>query len=216
MGPVDLDDRLDDPLLHPLHPIEFFFQDPPCLGRVYGREIIILPLDIHHDRQSPLGVATLFRRHLIGTGHCQIPSGPETDIIRQGPPCAVHEIRDTLDAGQLHTVPGLPRILVRLLLRGRVAGQKPLDHKLKEAILRGKLASPAKGDLTDLIDRVTAFCICSGEPHIDVVLPQPFQKAYETGIDPQDIHADHAALSLFELKCRPPHRIGKYSRGMMS
>ena len=54
----------------------------------------------------------------------------ELNIVRQGTACAGHEIRNTLKAGQLHIVADLVPIFVRLLLRRRIAGKKPINHEL--------------------------------------------------------------------------------------
>ena len=135
MRAVDLNDRFNDPLFHPLHPVKFFIQDPSGLLRVDGFEIIVFPLNIHHDRQRALRMASLFRGNLIGTRHRQISSGPEPNIVRQRPACTGHEIRDALQAGEFHLVTGLFLVFIFLFLRRRAAGKQPFDHKLKESIL---------------------------------------------------------------------------------
>ena len=61
MGTVNLDDRLDDPLLYPLHSIQLLIQDPSRLFRINGLKIVALPLDVHHDGQRSLGMTALFR-----------------------------------------------------------------------------------------------------------------------------------------------------------
>ena len=216
MGPVDLDNSLDDPLLYLLHTIKLLIQDTPGLHRIHRRKIIPLPLDIHHNRQSPLSVALLLRGNLTGPGHRQIPSGPEPDIIRQSPPRTVHEISNTLDTGKLHAVPCFLRFLVRNLRRRRVAGEKPFDHKLEKSVLRGKLTAPAKSDLPDLVHCVSILTGRSREPYIDVILPQPLQQADKTGVDLKNIHAAHAsAFFLLELEGCPADGIGKYAGRMM-
>ena len=214
VGAVDLDDGLDDPLLHRFHAIQLFVQDPARLIRIHRREIISLPLDIHHDRQCALGMTALFRGHLMGARHRQVSPRPEADIVRQCSPCAGHEVRNALDAGQLHTVSVLLLVLIRLLLRGRVAGKETLDHELEEAVFCRKLHSASESDLTDLIYSVLAVLCRAGEAHIDVILSHPFQKAYKPRVDPQDICADSAVLSL-ELKGGPPDRVGENAVGVM-
>ena len=113
MSPVDLNNRFDDSLFHGLHAVKFLVQYPACLVRINGREIIALPLNIHHNGECSLSMPAFFRRYLMGAGHRQISPCPETDVVRQCPPCAGHEIRNALYAGQLHTVPGFIFIFVR-------------------------------------------------------------------------------------------------------
>ena len=153
-------------------------------------------------------MAPLLCGHLIGAGYSQVPPGPEPDVVGQGPPRTVHEIRNALDAGQLHAVPGLLLVLIGLLLRGSVAGEKPLDHKLQEAVLRRELGAASKGNLTYLVHSVAVLPDHTGEAHVDVVLPQPFQQAHKAGVNLQDIRADRALLCL-KLKGRLPDRVGK-------
>ena len=214
MGAVDLDDSLNDPLLHRFHTVQLFVQDPARLIRIHRREIISLPLDIHHDRQCTLGMPALFRGHLMGACHRQVSPRPEADIVRQCSPCTGHKVCNALDAGQLHAVAGLLLILIRLLLRRRIAGKKTLDHELEEAVLCGELHTASESDLTDLIYSVLAVLCRTGETHIDVILSHPLQKAYEPRINPQDICADSAVLPL-ELKGGPTDRVGEDAVGMM-
>ena len=116
MCAVDLDDRLNDPLFYPLHTIQFLVEYPARFFRIDCLKIISLPLNIHHDGKRPLGMSALLGRHFVGTCDRQISPRPESDIVRQSPPRAVHKICDALDAGQLHAVAGLLLILVRDLL----------------------------------------------------------------------------------------------------
>ena len=50
MGPVDLDDRLNDALLDALHPVKLLIKDAAGLHRIDRFKIIALPADIQHDR----------------------------------------------------------------------------------------------------------------------------------------------------------------------
>ena len=50
MGPVDLDDRLDDALLDALHPVKLLIKDTAGLHRIDRFKIIALPANIQHDR----------------------------------------------------------------------------------------------------------------------------------------------------------------------
>ena len=135
MGAVDLNNGLNNPLLHRFHAVQLFIQNPPGLRRVNSLEIITFPLDIHHNGKGSLGVAPLLWRHLIGLGNSQISSGPKTDIIRQSPSCTVHKIRNTLNTGQFHAVPCFFFVFIRDFLRWRVTGQQPFNHKLQKSIL---------------------------------------------------------------------------------
>ena len=159
-------------------------------------------------------MAPLLRGHLAGAGHRQVSSGPEPDIFRQGPACAGEKVRNALDTGKPHTVPGLLFVLVRYLRGGRIAGEKPLDHKLQKTVLRGQLGASSKRNLPDLVNRVSFLPHCAGEPHIDMVLPQPFQKADKPGVYAQNIRAYRILLPL-KFKGGPPDRIGKHSVGVM-
>ena len=159
-------------------------------------------------------MAPLLGRYFIGLGNRQIPSGPETDIVRQGPSCTGDKVRNTLDTGQLHAVPCFFLIFIGDFLGRSVAGQQPLDHKLKKSILCGKLCSSSKGDLTDLVYCILTFFYRSGKPYINMIFSQPFQKADKPGIDLQNILADSAFLS-FKLKSRPPDGVGKDPAGMV-
>ena len=135
MGAVDLNNGLNNPLLHRFHAVQLFIQNPPGLRRVNSLEIITFPLDIHHNGKGSLGVAPLLWRHLIGLGNSQISSGPKTDIIRQSPSCTVHKIRNTLNTGQFHAVPCFFFVFIRDFLRWSVTGQQPFNHKLQKSIL---------------------------------------------------------------------------------
>ena len=59
MGTVDLDDRLDNSLFYPLHPIQFFIQNTSGFYRIDGFKILVLPLNIHHNGKSALRVSAL-------------------------------------------------------------------------------------------------------------------------------------------------------------
>ena len=61
MGSVDLNNGLDNTLFHPLHAIKFLIKDPAGLLRINSLEIIILPLNVHHNGQGTLGMSALFR-----------------------------------------------------------------------------------------------------------------------------------------------------------
>ena len=75
-------------------------------------------------------MSALLRRYLMRTGHRQIPARPESDIVRERPPCAGHKIRDALQARQLHVVTKLLLLVLLLLVLRRMARQQSFDHKL--------------------------------------------------------------------------------------
>ena len=214
MGTVNLDNRLNDPLFYSFHAVKLFIQDPPGFLGINGLKIISFPLNIHHNGKGSLGVAPLLGRYFIGLGNRQVPSGPETDIVRQRPSCTVHKIRNTLDTGQFHAVPCFFLIFIRDFLRWRVAGQQPLDHKLKESILCGELCPSPEGCLPYLVYCILAFFYGPRKPYMNMVFSQPFQKADKPSIDLQDILVDSPFLS-FKLKGCPPYGIGKDTVGMM-
>jgi len=91
---VDLNNRLDNALLDPLHAIELLVEDPACFYRINGLEIIALPLNIHHDGQSSLGMPSLFLRHFTGPCDRQVAAGPEANLIWQSLACAHHKVGD--------------------------------------------------------------------------------------------------------------------------
>ena len=215
MSPVDLDDRLDNPLLHTFHPVQLFVQDLSRLHRIYGFKVIALPLDIHHNRERPLRMAAFFLRYFMRTGHSQISSGPETDIVGKRSSRTGHEIRNTLDTGEFHLIAGFFLFLtIRQIFRG-AAGKKPGDHKLKESVLRGELRSSSEGRLTDPVHCVPFFPVLAGKTHTDTVLTQPADQTDKARVDLQDIRADLPLLLFFELKRRPVDGIGKDAAGMM-
>ena len=119
MRPVNLNDRLNNALLDPLHTVKLFIQNPTRLSGVDGLKIIALPLHIHHDGKRPLRMTALLRRNLMGTRHRQVPACPQPDIIGERLPCTVHKIRNALQTGQLHAIADLLPILIvcRLLFR---------------------------------------------------------------------------------------------------
>ena len=184
MGPVDLNDGLDDALLDLLHPVELLVENPSRLHRVDRLKIVVLPLDIHHDGERPLRMPPLLRRDLLGPRNSQISPCPEPDIVRQGPPRAHEEVRDALQAGEPHDIALLLGLLVRKLRRRSAACKEPPDHELKEPVLRGELALAAERELPDLVDRVAALRLGACEPHVDMVLPQPADEAHEPRVDP--------------------------------
>ena len=214
MCPVDLDDRLDDSLLYLLHAVKLLVQNPPCLFRVNGLKIIVLPLNIHHNRERALGMTALLRADLAGAGHCQIPTGPELDVVRKGPACAGHEVCDALKTGQLHLIAVFHLIFILQILRRGAAGQKPLNHKLQKSVLRRKLGASSEGCLADSIDRIAVRPVLSGKAHVDTMLSKPFHQAYKTGVDLQNIRA-HGASLLLEFKSRPLIGIFKDAAGMV-
>ena len=214
MSTVNLDNRLNNPLLHLLHAVKLFIQNPPCLLRINSFEIVAFPLNIHHNRKRSLGMAPLFRGHFMRAGNCQIPSCPETDIIRQGSSRAGYKIRNALNTGQLHAVAGLFLILIRDLFRRSVTGEKPLNHKLQKTVLGRKLHTASEGNLPDLIHGIAVLPHSSGKAHIDMVFPQPFQKTDKPGVNPQNIFAE-IFLSVFKLESSPPDGICKHTVGMM-
>ena len=75
-------------------------------------------------------MAAFLGRDFTGAGYGQVAAGPEPDVVRQSFAGTVHEVRDALEAGQAHIVAYFFRILVLDFVRGRIAGQKTLDHEL--------------------------------------------------------------------------------------
>ena len=130
MSTVNLDNGLHDPLLDSLHAVQFLVQDPSGFHRINGFEVIALPLNVHHDGQRSLGMSSLFRRHLMGSGHRQISSGPQADVFRHGPSGACHEIGDTLKAGKLHIIAVFLFVLPLFLFCGSTAGEQSFHHEL--------------------------------------------------------------------------------------
>ncbi len=214
MGAVDLDDGFDNPLFHLLHAVQLLIQDAPGFLGIDGLKVVVFPLDIHHDRQGPLGVAALLRRDLVGAGHSQVSSGPEADIVRQGPSGAGNKVGDALEASQLHAVACLVLILVLRLICGSAACEQALDHKLKEAVLSGELCAAAKGDFTDLVNRITLFAVLAGKAHMDVVFPQPAQKTDKAGVYLQDVGGNISVLFI-KYKGRSLDGICENTAGMM-
>ena len=161
MGTVDLDDCFDDTLLYRFHSVEFFIKNSTCFLRINCFKVVILPLNIHHNGQCTLSVASLFRRYLMRAGYCKISSRPETDIVRQGSACAGHKISDALNACQLHLVPCFFLIFILNNLCRCTACKKSLDHKLKKSVLCGKFRTAAKSSFTNLINCITVLFILS-------------------------------------------------------
>ena len=160
-------------------------------------------------------MAAFFLRYFMRTGHSQIPSGPETDIVGKSSSRAGHEIRNTLDTGEFHLVAGFFLFLtIRQIFRG-AAGKKSGDHKLEESVLRGELRSSSESRLTDPVHRVSLFPVLAGKTYTDTVLAQPADQADKTRVDFQDIRADLPLLLFFELKRSPVDGIGKDAAGMM-
>ena len=214
MGTVDLDNRLDDPLFDLFHAVKFFIQDPPRFLRIDRRKIIALPLNVHHNGKCALSMPPLLSRHFVGAGNGKVSSCPETDVVRQCPSGTGHKIRDALNAGQLHAVPGFLLVLVREFLRRRITGKKAFDHKLQKSILRGELSPASESDLPDLIDGILIPNCRAGELHIDMILSQPFQKAHKPGIDFQNIRINRS-ISIFQFKSGPSDRVCKDAAGMV-
>ena len=161
MGTVDLDNGLDDTLFHTLHSVKLFVQDSSCFHRVDGFEVIVFPLDVQHNGKSSLCVMALFLGNLAGSCHCQVSSGPQADVIRQGFACAGHKIGDALKAGKLHLIPCFLLILVLLCFCRCIALKETLDHKLQKAVLCGKLGAAPKGSLSDAVHSIAVLCIRS-------------------------------------------------------
>ena len=82
MCAVDLDDGFNNALFYPLHTVEFFIQDAACFLWVNRFKIIVFPLNVHHDGKGALGMASLFRGNLMGTGNGKVSACPEPDIVR--------------------------------------------------------------------------------------------------------------------------------------
>ena len=79
-------------------------------------------------------MAALLRGNLVRAGHSQVSSGPETDVVRQGPARTGHEICDALNARELHLISGFLLILVLRFLLRCIAGEKSFYHKLQETV----------------------------------------------------------------------------------
>ena len=79
-------------------------------------------------------MAALLRGYLMGLCHCQVSSGPETNVVRKGLSCTGHKIRNALETGKLHIV-SFFGFLFLLCLRRRTAGKETLNHKLQKAVL---------------------------------------------------------------------------------
>ena len=161
MGTVDLNNRLNDTLFYRFHSVEFFIKNPAGFLRINCFKVVILPLNIHHNGQCTLSVASLFRRYLMRAGNCKISSRPETDIVRQGSACAGHKISDALNACQLHLIPCFFLIFILNNLCRCTACKKSLDHKLKKSVLCGKFRAAAKSSFTNLINCITILFILS-------------------------------------------------------
>ena len=180
MCPVDLDDRLDDSLLYLLHAVKLLVQNPPGLFRVNGLKIIVLPLNIHHNRERALGMTALLGADLAGAGHCQIPAGPELDVVRKGPACAGHEVCDASEdwsASSHRRFPPDPHPPDPQ--KGR-CWTEAAHHKLQKSVLRRKLGASSEGRLADSIDRIAVRPVLSGKAHVDTMLSKPFHQAYKT------------------------------------
>ena len=104
MRPVDLDNRLNDPLFNAVKAIQFLIQDLTCLLRVYGGKMSILPFDIEHHGKCSLSVPALLRRYFRGFRDCQITSGPKAYIIGQRTAGTFDIVCNTLNAGKLHII----------------------------------------------------------------------------------------------------------------
>lgn len=214
MGTVDLDDRFDDPLLYLLHPIELFVQDLSCLLGIDRFKVVIFPLDVHHDGKCALRMAFLFRGDFMGAGNCKVSPCPEPDVVRHRPACAGHKVRDALQAGQLHIIPGFVRVFICFFFGRSAACQKPFNHELKKTILRRQFGTAAKGSFPNLVDRITVFPVFTGQADMDMVFSKPLKQTYKTGINPENIRREDAVF-FFELKGGLFDGIGKHAAGMM-
>ena len=159
----------------------------------------MLPLNVHHNRKCTLCMTSLLLGNLVRTGNCKITSCPETDVVRHGLSRTGHKIRDTLDAGQLHIIAVLILLIILLSFCRCATCKKTVDHKLKKSILSRKLGSSAKRNLPDLVDCISFICILSGKADVDVVFPEPFDQACETGINLSDICRKNTVI-FFKLK----------------
>jgi len=214
MCTVDLDNRLDNTLFHTLHSIKLFIQDSPCLNRIDCFKIIVLPLDIQHNRKSPLCMMALFLGNFTGSCHCQISSGPESDIIRQCFACAGHKIGNTLNAGKLHLITVFLLFLILFCLSRCITLQKSLNHKLQKAILCRKLCAAAKSSFANAVYRISVLPVSTRQTYIDPAVSQPFQKTGKSGIN---FHHICCMVTVFFLKIKSStvYRIGKHTAGMM-
>ena len=75
-------------------------------------------------------MAAFLRGYLMGTRYCQVSPRPETDVVWKGSSSTIHEIRDTLNAGQFHVVASFFQAFIDYVLARRIARKQPLDHKL--------------------------------------------------------------------------------------
>ena len=135
-------------------------------------------------------MSSLFLRHFPGPCDRQVAAGPEANLIWQSLACAHHKVGDRLEAGKLHSVTGLLRVVILHIIFRGAAGKEPLDHELKESVLRGQLCPAAESDLSDAVYGVSFLCVPAGEPDADMVLPQPLKEADKSGVNPQNIRAD--------------------------
>ena len=134
MGTVDLNDSLNDSLFYFFHSVKFFIQNTACLYRINRFKIIIFPLNIHHNGKCSLCMTSFFLGNLMRTCYCQIPSGPEADIVRHGPACTGHKISNALNAGKLHIISVFTFVLILRKFCRCTTCQETLDHKLKKTI----------------------------------------------------------------------------------
>ena len=214
MGTVNLYDGFDNTLLYFLHAVELFIENSAGFLRINGFKIIALPLNIHHNGQGPLGVTLFLRGYFMGAGHRQVSSGPELNIVRKCTACTGHEISDALETGQLHVVADLVLIFIRFFLGRRVAGKKPVDHKLQKAVLCGKLGAAAKGCLPNLVYGISVLPVGTGQAYVDLMLAQPFDQAHKTGVNQKNIRVEFSVFFL-EFKGRLLGRVREYAAGMM-
>ena len=79
MGPVDLDDGLNDTLLDILQAEELLIQDPSGLCRINGLKIRALPFDVQHHGEAALGMPPLLRAdgHRLHQVHIAVRPGAD-------------------------------------------------------------------------------------------------------------------------------------------
>ena len=197
MRSVDLNDRFDDPLLDLVHAVQFFIENFTRLHRVNRLEIIALPLHVQHDGKRSLRMPPFFRADLLRSCDSQVSPRPEPDIRRERPAGAGKEIRNALQACELHVIAFRVRVVVFLRFIERTALQEPCNHKLQKSVFRGQLGLSAGIHFPDFVDGKSLLRMRSGQPHADLIVPEPRKKGCKPAVHPQDIH--RAAFSRSRL-----------------
>ena len=214
MGPVDLDNCLNDSLLYFFHSVKLFVQYFSGLRRINGIKVVAFPADVQHGGQCSLRVSFFLRGNLRGFCHRKISSCPDLNIFRQGASGACQEICDCLNACDFHVITGKLRVFAFLFGFRSLTGEQPLYHVLQKSVLRREFGTAAESFFTDPIDRVPIFSVFAGKPDRNPVGSKPFQKAYKTCVYFQDVSAFYSAFSV-KLEGCSVGRVGKNPMGMV-